>query len=142
MYRASEFTKAPVGQLDLQLESAEGLFLFQKDQEQKEYNPIMVFELGQQRLLVDEQLQIRKTQTNSQSKFKRWLVQKQLKLNTYSIYDALIIKFMNRVTDENGDVQNVLLGTEVYDISSLVLNLQAFEQKIAENEDDPETQLV
>lgn len=34
---------------------------------------------------------------------------------------------MNRVTDENGDVQNVLLGTEVYDISSLVLNLQAFE---------------
>ena len=60
--------------------------------------------------------------------------QKTLKLNTNSVYDSLVIKFMNRITDENGDTVNILLGSEIYDLSSLVLLTQLEEQKPDEND--------
>jgi hypothetical protein len=88
MYRASEFTKQPRGKLELELDSASGVQYKNDD-----YNPIMEFILSDQRILVDEPLQLRKTKMNQESEFKRWGKEKKLEFKTENIHEAIQVNF-------------------------------------------------
>lgn len=67
MYRASEFTKSPRGRLELNLESSRGA-----TRDKQDYQPVMEFVLGDQRIFVDEHLLLRKNNLNQESEFRRW----------------------------------------------------------------------
>ena len=115
MYRSSEFTKQPRGRFELNLDSASGIQWKTED-----YNPIMEFVLNNQRMLVDEPLQLRKTKMNQESEFKRWGNEKHLKFYTDNIHDVIQVNFYRDV-DRNGFVARELIGSEIVDISALVL---------------------
>lgn len=139
MYRANELTKNPRGRLELELESSRSATLKMAGAaERVDYSPIMEFILGDQRILVDEPLQLRKTKMNQLSRYRRWNKQKHLSFETQSAHDVLVVKFYARKEPERGEEltggekrevegarrgepEHILKGAELLDLSALLL---------------------
>lgn len=123
MYRASEFTKAPQGKLEMTLVSSRAARF-----EKEDYSPLMEFSIGDQRVFVDEELQMRKDQMNQESEFRRWEQQGHLALYTTQPKDVLAIKFFTpKKNKDDGELEKgeyTLQGCEMFDLSALVLTQQ------------------
>ena len=121
MYRCSEFTKNPRGKLDLAIEQGINMQIMD-DKEYKDYDPIMEFEISNQRIQFDHTPRKNTKAKSTAGDVKGW-TENQIFFNLYNVRDVIRIRFYERRKD--GVLS--LLGTETRDLTSLVLVDSDFE---------------
>ena len=89
-YRTNEITKQPNGKLEIELQEAWNVQYMRQS-----YNPVMEFCLGEQKILVNEKLNMMRGM-NVDSNAKYWMNQKDLTLRTRDSMETLVIKFYNQ----------------------------------------------
>ena len=121
MYRCSEFTKNPRGKLDVVVEQGIDMKIIEGNAF-KEYEPIMEFEISDQRIQFDQTPKKNTKAKSTAGDVKSW-TENNLLFNTYNIGDVIRVRFYER----RADGVLTLIGTDTRDLSSLLLVDSEFE---------------